>query len=41
MRVGIVGLGTIASAVVEGFAASGHTITVSRRNAENAAPPCQ
>ena len=37
MRVGVVGLGTIASAVVEGFAAGGHTITVSRRNRENAA----
>jgi pyrroline-5-carboxylate reductase len=37
MRIGIIGTGTIASAVVDGIAADGHTITVSRRSAANAA----
>ncbi len=33
MRIGFVGTGTIASAVIEGIAADGHQITVSRRSA--------
>lgn len=37
MRIGILGLGTIATAVVEGIAADGHQITVSERSAANAA----
>lgn len=37
MRIGVIGLGTIATAVVEGIAQDGHVITVSTRNAENAA----
>lgn len=37
MRIGIIGTGTIASAVVRGIAADGHDITVSERSAENAA----
>lgn len=37
MRIGVIGTGTIASAVVQGIAGDGHTITVSRRSAANAA----
>ncbi|ASM75016.1 pyrroline-5-carboxylate reductase (plasmid) [Pseudosulfitobacter pseudonitzschiae] len=37
MRVGVLGLGTIASALVEGIAEDGHSITVSTRSAGNAA----
>jgi len=37
MRIGVIGTGTIASAVVEGIGADGHQITVSTRNAANAA----
>lgn len=37
MRIGFIGLGTIASAVVEAIARDGHAITVSRRTATNAA----
>ncbi|CUH63941.1 pyrroline-5-carboxylate reductase [Thalassovita gelatinovora] len=36
MRIGVLGLGTIASAVVEGIAGDGHTITVSKRSAAHA-----
>lgn len=36
MRIGILGLGTIATAVVEGIADDGHVITVSNRSAANA-----
>lgn len=34
MRVGVIGTGTIASAVVTGIAEDGHSITLSERNAE-------
>lgn len=37
MRIGIIGTGTIASAVVEGIARDGHQIAVSRRSAEHSA----
>ncbi|MEJ2020348.1 MAG: NAD(P)-binding domain-containing protein [Maritimibacter sp.] len=37
MRIGIVGTGTIATAVVRGIAGDGHEITVSERSATNAA----
>lgn len=37
MRFGVLGTGTIATAVVRGFAGQGAPITVSRRNADNAA----
>ena len=37
MRIGIIGTGTIASAVVRGIAQDGHRITVSERSAGNAA----
>ncbi|MFT7593602.1 MAG: pyrroline-5-carboxylate reductase [Paracoccaceae bacterium] len=37
MRIGIIGTGTIASAVVRGIALDGHQITVSERNAIRAA----
>ncbi|MYM57401.1 NAD(P)-binding domain-containing protein [Thalassovita mangrovi] len=37
MRIGVLGLGTIASAVVEGIAGDGHDITVSRRGESHAA----
>ncbi|NVO24687.1 NAD(P)-binding domain-containing protein [Donghicola mangrovi] len=37
MLIGILGLGTIATAVVEGIAQDGHQITVSERSAANAA----
>lgn len=37
MRIGVIGLGTIASAVVEGIAEDGHAIIVSTRNADHAA----
>ncbi len=37
MRIGIVGTGTIATAVVRGIAGDGHEITVSERSAANAA----
>ena len=36
MKIGIIGTGTIASAVVQGIAADGHTILVSPRNADRA-----
>lgn len=36
MRIGIVGCGTIASAVIRGIAADGHQITVSERSASHA-----
>ncbi|MFK7837078.1 MAG: NAD(P)-binding domain-containing protein [Sulfitobacter sp.] len=36
MRIGIIGTGTIATAVVEGLAGLGHQITVSERSAEKA-----
>lgn len=36
MRIGVIGCGTIASAVVQGIAADGHRITVSRRSARTA-----
>lgn len=36
MRIGIIGTGTIASAVVRGIAGDGHQITVSERSAANA-----
>ncbi|MCF3935158.1 NAD(P)-binding domain-containing protein [Acuticoccus sp. M5D2P5] len=36
MRIGILGLGTITSALVESIAGDGHAITVSRRSAANA-----
>ena len=36
MRIGIIGTGTIASAVVRGIAQDGHQITVSERSAANA-----
>lgn len=36
MRIGILGTGTITSAVVKGIAGDGHTITVSNRNATRA-----
>jgi pyrroline-5-carboxylate reductase len=37
MKIGIIGTGTIAAAVVKGVAEDGHTITVSERNAATAA----
>ncbi|MCW2308514.1 NAD(P)-binding domain-containing protein [Rhodobium gokarnense] len=37
MRIGIIGTGTIASAVVRGIVADGHEFTVSERNADTAA----
>ncbi len=37
MRIGVIGTGVIASAVVEGIASDGHDIAVSARSAENAA----
>ncbi len=37
MRIGILGTGTIATALVRGIAADGHEITVSERSAANAA----
>lgn len=37
MRIGVIGTGTIASAVVEGIAGDGHVITVSRRSAARSA----
>ncbi|WP_373051223.1 NAD(P)-binding domain-containing protein [Thalassovita aquimarina] len=37
MKIGVLGLGTIASALVEGIAGDGHDITVSRRSAAHAA----
>ena len=37
MRIGIIGTGTIANALVRGIAADGHQITVSDRNATHAA----
>jgi len=37
MRIGVIGTGTIASAVVEGFACDDHRIIVSERSAERAA----
>ena len=37
MRIGVIGTGTIASAVVEGIASDGHQIVVSKRTATNAA----
>lgn len=37
MKIGVLGLGTIATAVVEGMVADGHDIVVSRRGAANAA----
>lgn len=37
MRIGIIGTGTIASAVVRGIAGDGHRITVSKRNVRRAA----
>lgn len=37
MKIGILGTGTISSAVVEGMVADGHQITVSERNAARAA----
>lgn len=40
MRIGILGLGTIATALVKGIADDDHILTVSRRNAENAADLC-
>lgn len=36
MRIGVLGTGTIATAVVHGLAGDGHAITVSERNAANA-----
>jgi len=36
MRLGVIGTGTIATAVVRGIAADGHQIVVSERNASNA-----
>ena len=33
MRIGVIGTGTIASAVVRGIAGDGHAITVSERSA--------
>lgn len=36
MRIGVVGTGTIATAVVRGIAGDGHQISVSERSAENA-----
>ena len=36
MRIGVIGLGTIATAVVEAIAGDGHTILVSERGANNA-----
>lgn len=36
MRIGVIGCGTIASAVVRGIAGDGHSITVSRRSATHA-----
>ncbi|WP_306005152.1 NAD(P)-binding domain-containing protein [Aquicoccus porphyridii] len=36
MRIGIIGLGTIATAVVKGIAEDGHDIAVSRRSEKNA-----
>lgn len=36
MRIGVIGTGTIASAVVRGIAGQGHQITVSERSARNA-----
>ncbi len=37
MKIGVLGTGTIATAVVHGIAGDGHHITISERNAENAA----
>jgi pyrroline-5-carboxylate reductase len=37
MRIGVIGTGTIATAVVRGIAGDGHAITVSDRSARNAA----
>lgn len=37
MKIGILGTGTIATAVVRGIAGDGHSITVSKRSAANAA----
>lgn len=37
MRIGVIGIGTIASAVVEGIAGDGHDIAVSRRSAAQSA----
>lgn len=37
MRIGVIGTGTIASAVVEGIAGDGHVITLSRRSAARSA----
>ncbi|TRW95379.1 pyrroline-5-carboxylate reductase [Paracoccus sp. M683] len=37
MRIGVIGTGTIATAVVRGIAGDGHQITVSERSAANAA----
>lgn len=37
MRIGVIGTGTIAAAVVEGIASGGHVITVSERGRETAA----
>jgi pyrroline-5-carboxylate reductase len=37
MRIGVLGLGTITSALVEGIGNDGHTIIVSERNATNSA----
>ena len=37
MKAGLIGTGTIGRAVATGMARNGHSITVSRRNAENAA----
>lgn len=37
MRIGVIGMGIIASALVEGLARGGHQITVSRRNATRSA----
>ena len=37
MRIGVLGTGTIATAVVRGIAGDGHQISVSERSAENSA----
>ena len=36
MKIGVIGTGTIATAVVQGIAGDGHQITVSDRSATNA-----
>ncbi|WP_293963067.1 NAD(P)-binding domain-containing protein [Sneathiella sp.] len=36
MRIGVIGCGTIASAVIHGIAGDGHEITVSERTASHA-----